>query len=152
ETAARWKNAAVGQPPIVHFWYRESPQPIVPSRRFDVFAGWDNPPLEFSGMVRVQTDPDGKLIKFEAVPPQVEKPAPPAPPFDWSRLFQAAGLNISAYQPAEPEWTPLANWDTRAAWTGPDATTGTQLRIEAAVWRGRPFPSELWGPGPLPHA
>jgi serine/threonine-protein kinase len=150
EAAARWKNAAVGQPPIVHFWYRESPRPIVPNRSFDVHAGWDNPPLELSGMIRLQTDPDGKLTKFDAVPPQVEKPAPPSPPFDWSRLFQAAGLNFSEYQPTEPMWTPLANWDSRGAWTGRDAATGAELRIEAAAWRGKPVAFRIVGPWTTP--
>jgi serine/threonine-protein kinase len=150
ESAARWKNAAVGQPPIVHFWYRESPQPIVPSYQMNVIVGWNNPPLEMSGMVRLQTDPDGKLTKFEAVPPQVEAPAPPSPPFDWNRLFQAAGLNLSAYQPVEPTWTPLSNWDTRAAWTGSDAATGTKVRIEAAAWRGRPVSFRIVGPWTTP--
>ena len=81
---------------------------------------YDDPPFEQSGMVRLETDPDGKLIRFEAVPPQVEKPAAPAAPFDWNKLFLAAGLDPTQFQSTEPTWTPLANWDTRAAWTGTD--------------------------------
>ena len=64
--------------------------------RFNVAVVYDDPPFERSGMLRLETDPDGKLIRFEAVPPQVEKPAPPAPPFDWNKLFQAAGLDDGA--------------------------------------------------------
>jgi serine/threonine-protein kinase len=138
ETAARWQSPAAGQPPIVHFWYRESPRPILAQRRSNVFVVYDDPPLEISGMVRLKTDPDGKLIQFEAVPPQVESPSPPLPPFDWNRLFAAAGLNPAAFHPVDPEWTPLANWDARAAWQGTDAPTHAPLRIEAAAWHGRP--------------
>jgi len=101
-------------------------------------------------MLRLETDPDGKLIRFEAVPPQVEKPAPPAPPFDWNKLFQAAGLDAATFQTAEPTWTPLANWDIRAAWTGTDQTTGAKLRIEAAAWRGRPVFFSIVGPWTVP--
>src|SRR5262249_41604786 len=137
EAEARWKNPVAGQPPIVGFWYRESPQPIAANRRFSIAAGYDNPPMEASGMVRIRTDTDGKLTAFEAVPPQVQKQGGVAPAFDWNRLFQAAGLNLAEFQPAEPLWTSLASSDSRAAWTGVDAATGAKLRVEAAAWRGR---------------
>jgi hypothetical protein len=97
-------------------------------------------------MVRLQTDADGKLLAFEAVPPQVEKPAPPAPAFDWSRLFTAAGLNLASFQATEPTWTPLLSWDARAAWTGTDPATGASLRVEAAAWRGKPVFFRIIGP------
>ncbi len=89
-------------------------------------------------MIRLRTDREGRLLDLDVVPPQKEPAAPPAPAFDWSRLFAAAGLDFAQWRPAEPEWTPLANWDVRAAWTGADAVTGSPLRIEAAAWRGRP--------------
>jgi serine/threonine-protein kinase len=151
ETAMRWQNPAAGQPPIVQFWYRESPRALMALRRSNVFTGYDDPPLEVSGMIRLKTDPDGKLIQFEAVPPQVEAPAPLASPFDWNRLFQAAGLNLAAFQSAEPEWTPLANWDTRGAWKGVDTATHVPLRVEAAAWRGRPVFFRIIGPWTHPE-
>jgi predicted Ser/Thr protein kinase len=150
EAAARWRNPAAGQPPLVQFWYRESPQPMAAVHQFSAVVDYDDPPFERSGMLRLETDPDGKLIAFEAVPPQVEKPAPPVPPFDWNKLFQAAGLDVAAFQTAEPTWTPLANWDTRGAWTGTDAATGAKLRIEAAAWRGRPVFFRIIGPWTVP--
>jgi len=146
EAAARWRNPAAGQPSLVEFWYRQSPDRMSADRQFSASVEFDDPPLERSGMVRMKTDPDGKLIRFEAVPPQIEKPAPPAPPYDWNKLFQAAGLDIAAYTPTEPTWTPLANWDTRAAWTGTDPVTGAKLRIEASAWRGRPVFFRIIGP------
>jgi serine/threonine-protein kinase len=114
--------------------------------QFSAVVDYDDPPFERSGMLRLETDPDGKLIWFEAVPPQVEEPAPPAPPFDWNKLFQAAGLDVAKFQTAEATWTPLANWDVRAAWTGSDPATGAKLRIEAAAWRGRPVFFRIIGP------
>ena len=149
--ARRWQNPAAGQPPIVNFWYRESPLPITANRRFNVEAWYDNPPMEASGMVRIRTDIDGKLTAFEAVPQQVDRQTGPATAFDWNRLFQAAGLNIADYQPTEPSWTSLASSDARAAWTGVDAATGAKLRVEAASWRGRPVFFRLIGPWTNPE-
>jgi serine/threonine-protein kinase len=150
EAAARWKNPAAGQPPLVAFWYRESPRPMAAVRGFSVAVGYNDPPFEMSGMVRLRTDPDGKLQEFEAVPPQVEAAAPPSGMFDWAKLFQAAGLDQSRFQPGDPQWTPLANWDTRAAWTGADPHTGAKLRVEAAAWRGRPVSFRIIGPWTVP--
>jgi len=81
----------------------------------------------------------------------VEKPAPPGPPFDWSRLFQAAGLDVTAFQPTDPTWAPPASCDARAAWTGTDRATGAKLRVEAAAWRGRPVFFRIIGPWTVPE-
>jgi serine/threonine-protein kinase len=150
EAEARWRQPATGQPPLVYLWYRESPLPLAAQRPSHAAVTYYDPPLEQSGMLRLQTDPDGKLMNFEAVPPQVEQPAPPAPPFDWNKLFQAAGLDRARFQTVEPTWTPLANWDTRAAWAGTDAATGAKVRVEAAAWRGRPVFFRTIGPWTIP--
>jgi serine/threonine-protein kinase len=143
EAIARWKNPGAGEPSFVAFWYRESPSPAPANRGFNVAVNYLDPPLERPGMIRLELNPDGKLRQLEAVPAQVEPPAP-AGSFDWSRLFQAAGLEMTRFQPVEPQWTPLANWDQRAAWTaGP-------LRVEAAAWRGRPVSFRVVGPWTVP--
>jgi len=144
--ASRWRNPAAGQPPIILFWYRESPQPMIARVGLATAVDFGDPPPEISGMSRIMTDTEGHLLRLEVVPPQKEAPAPPAPPFDWSRMFRAAGLDQKQFQSAEPEWTPLANWDSRAAWTGTDAPTGARLRVEAAAWRGRPVFFRVIGP------
>src|SRR5271157_3034058 len=150
EAAARWKNPAAGQPPLVTFWYRQGPRPMAAAWHFNVTVNYDDPPFEMSGMLRLRSDPDGKLQEFEAVPPQVEAPAPPSGAFDWAKLFQFAGLEQSRFQPTDPQWTPLANWDTRAAWSGADPQTGAKLRVEAAAWRGRPVSFRIVGPWTVP--
>ncbi|PWU02000.1 MAG: hypothetical protein C5B51_21710 [Terriglobia bacterium] len=144
EAAARWKSPGTGEPPVIRFWYRESPQKMAAGRDFNVSIRYDDPPLEMSGMVRLRLDPAGKLRQLEVIPPQVEPPGG-APPFDWNRLFQAAGLEMTQFQPASPEWMPLAGWDQRAAWT-----RGT-LRVEAAAWRGRPVSFRVIGPWSKPE-
>ena len=139
EAAARWKNPASGEPPLVTFWYRESPLPLLAERQFNLQPGFDDPPFEIPQMLRLRLSPDGKLRQLEAIPQQVEPPAPEGS-FDWSRLFQAAGLDMGRFQTAEPQWLPPASWDQRAAWTA------NPLRVEAAAWRGRPVSFRVVGP------
>ncbi|HLK47801.1 MAG TPA: serine/threonine-protein kinase [Bryobacteraceae bacterium] len=143
EAAARWKNSAADEPPLVTFWYRESSSTLIAQRGFNAQTRFDDPPFELPRMIRLRLDPAGKLQQFEAIPPRVEAPAP-AGSFDWNKLFQAAGLDLTRFQPAEPQWASPANWDQRAAWTA------GSLRIEAAAWRGRPVSFRIIGPWTVP--
>jgi len=149
--ARRWRNPTAGFPPLVRFWYRESPRNLVGDHSLNTIPNYDDPSPDISGMIRLRTDREGRLLDLEAVPPQKEPPAPLAPAFDWSRLFAAAGFDLAQWQPTAPEWTPLANWDTRAAWTGVDPFTASPLRIEAAAWRGRPVFFRVIGPWTKPE-
>jgi serine/threonine-protein kinase len=150
--AARWRNPAAGTPPLIVFWYRESPRDMIARLQADTSVYWSDPPFEISGMVRVRTDAEGRLLELAAVPAQVEPVTEsPRPPFDWGILFQAAGLNPASFQSAQPEWTPLANWDARAAWTGTDPQTHASLRVEAAAWRGLPVFFRIIGPWTRPE-
>jgi hypothetical protein len=149
--AVRWRSPAAGMPPLIHFWYRESPNYLTPQRGYDTVDSETDPPFEISGMTWMRTDPDGKLLLFEAVTPQREAPVAPAAPFDWTALFRAAGLDMTRFRPADPTWTPLASWDARAAWTGADSATGVNLRVEAAAWRGRPVFFRILGPWSTPE-
>ncbi len=144
--AARWTNPAVGMPPLIQFWYRESPSFMTAQRGFDTAAAETDPPFEMSGMVWVRTDPDGKLQLLEVITPQRAAPSAPVPVFDWNALFRAAGLDMTRYVATEPQWTPLASWDARGAWTGTDAATGSPIRVEAAAWHGRPVFFRILGP------
>ena len=69
-------------------------------------------------MINLMLDTQGKLVQFEALPPQVEENATPAKPVEWNPLFVFAGLDPAQLQAATPQWTSLASTDTRAAWTG----------------------------------
>jgi serine/threonine-protein kinase len=136
---ARWDVLATGHPPVLQFWYRESPRPLVsllPSGK--VYSG--KPGLEASGMTGVHYDVEGNLLRFYAVPPQLERESPAsASPPDWSPLFAEARLDPGSFRPVEPRWSPPFFADARAAWEGtwperPDLP----VRIEAAAWRGKP--------------
>jgi serine/threonine-protein kinase len=144
---------AAGQPAIVQFWYRHAPRYL----RSDSYATGgavtpDDPPL-VPGALRLLIDPQGRLLYFEAVPPAIERVrAAPSPP-KWAALFSAAGLEMSRFAPADPQWTPPVAFDDRAAWTGVySAAPEFPLRIEAAAWRGRPVYFQIVAPWSRPRS
>jgi serine/threonine-protein kinase len=143
-----WNKIANGQPSPILFWYRESPRPLT-TQAFEGHgqASLGDPPMEISGMVSVMLDPTGRLAHLEAVPPQVEtQPALPKP-LDATPLFTAAGLDITQFKSAEPQWIPLAATDARAAWTGIfPGQPENPIRVEAASWRGKPVYFQIVGP------
>jgi predicted Ser/Thr protein kinase len=129
-----------GEPATLHFWYRGSPVVMVPAGDQDRVSQTD-PPMTVADMNMVQVDPDGRLVSMAVVPPQVD-PAPAGPPpapIDWRPFFEAAGLEMAAFKPVAPEWTPAHYADSRGAWIGPQpAIPSLPLRVEAGGYRGKP--------------
>jgi hypothetical protein len=143
---AEWRRAIATVPSPVLFYYRQSPQPLV-SQRYSNFGQvqGNDPPQDISGMASLTLDTSGRLRGFDAVPPQMEKadnyPAP-----DWAPLFAAAGLEMAQFKADDPQWTPLAATDARAAWTGPyPGNPQLPMRVEAAAFHGRPMHFEMLG-------
>ena len=135
-----------GEPTAIYFWYRSSP-------RFLVAGGFSSkgevtnrdPPMTISGMVSVQLDTHGRLLRLAAVPNEVDPAAANPAPANWAQLFAASGLDEAKFKPVVPSWTPLATSDTRAAWTGPSS-----VRVEAASWKGKPIYFHVIGPWTRP--
>ena len=140
----RWKALKDDRPASLLFWYRQSPRDLV-ARAFYTSGGGgavtpDDPPSDISGMIFVIVDTQGRLLHFEAVPPQKDSTvAPDRAVMDWSQVFAAAGLNPADYRNAQPEWTPLLWGDTRVAWTGVSPGHPEMAeRVEAVAYRGKP--------------
>jgi hypothetical protein len=140
----QWDKILRSRPTLLKFLYRQSPDNMVASDYHDLLLtpgvpSWTDPAPTLSGMVRMQLDPQGRVLMFEAMPPEVVS-APSTTPaaFDWNRLFAAAGLDPTQFQSAQPTWNSLASSDTRAAWTGKWPGTDLPLRIEAAAFQGKP--------------
>ena len=134
--ADRWKELSSGRTPGFGYWYRTSPEPIVPiedgNRPSD-----DDPPLRVEGMTLAYVDAKGFLAEFYRVPPQHGAPVAAAP-VDWQVVFDAVGWPRDRFSEAAPEWTPPLIADTRKAWTGTvPALAATPMRLEAAAFAGR---------------
>jgi hypothetical protein len=154
KSKTRWKDMEDGRPAAIYFWYRQSPGQLIPER----FRGEDSagvtvtesdPPLTTSGMVGVELDPLGRLIRFEAVPSSVPQASSAA--LDWSILLAEGGLDAAAFSPAEPGWLPPFYADARAAWIeSKPERPDRPLRVEAAAANGRLVFFELAGPWSRP--
>jgi serine/threonine-protein kinase len=134
----RWDRLATGRPRVVGFTYRSAPAGMVP-RRPGGRVAWADPPFDRPGMCRIMLDGQGRLLRFDAVPPSTLEVAPEPAPADYAPLFEAAGLDAAAWTPVAPEWTPLVPFDTRVAWVGafPEAPD-VEMRIEAGSFAGVP--------------
>ena len=131
------ERLASGEPATLHFWFRGSPTVMVPNENREQVT-LDDPAFEISGMTLVVLDPQGRLVRMAAVPPQVDAGWQPQTA-DWKPLFDAAGLDMRAFTATTPEWTPVVYADTRAAWKGPvPGMPQESLRIEAGSYRGKP--------------
>jgi serine/threonine-protein kinase len=149
----RWEALATGSPPVLQFWYRRSPRPLVSLlSNGKVYASKPGP--DVTAMAGVSYGMDGRLLRFYAVPPQLEAETSgggTAPP-DWSPLFAEARLDPASFRSVEPMWTPPFFADARAAWEGawPDRPD-LEVRIEAAAYRGRPVWFEVLWPWTRPE-
>jgi hypothetical protein len=150
----RWKDMEDGRPAAIYFWYRQSRDPLIPER----FRGEDSsgiavtesdPPPTTGGMVGVELDPLGRLIRFEAV--TSSGPQALSTPPDWSILLAEAGLDAAAFSPSEPKWLPPSYADARAAWVeSKPERPDRPLSVEAAAVGGRVVFFELVGPWSRP--
>jgi serine/threonine-protein kinase len=140
------RKRAIGlRPGGYRFFCRTSPRQLLPLNNSGDVTEAD-PPDDIAGMTLVRLDPQGRLLSFSAVPPQIEPKDPPTA-VSWTAFFSAAELDPSTLTAAAPTWTPPAYADARVAWTGewPDRP-GVALRVEAASYRGKPVSFELIGP------
>ena len=149
--APDWNKVLAQRPSPLHFGYRQSPYPLTAlSYHSDLLTpgiiDHSDPPPTLSGMIDVELDPEGRLLRLERVPEQKQKPPVSNSPLDWKPLFDAAGLDLTKFQPTDPEWTWLATSDARAAWTGVWPESGRPLRVEAASLRGSPVAFSLISP------
>ncbi len=145
-----WSRLAAGSPPALVFWYRTSPRTMTPTRPAANVSPTDPPP-EVSGMRTVITDTRGRLVEFHAAPPQFDPSSSPAAAPDWKTLFVAAGLDMAAFRPVPPEWTPRDFADERQAWEGPlPDRPEVQVRVEAAAYKGRVTSFYIIGPWTRP--
>ena len=138
-----WSQVFASQPLVLYFSYRQSPQYLVASDFHDMLLSpgvvqKNDPPTTVSGMINLSLDPRGRLLYLQAIPPEKDSESAASKVMDWNPVFNAAGLDLSKFQPAPPIWNSLASSDTRAAWTGLWPSSSRPLHVEGAAYHGKP--------------
>ena len=151
-TAARW-DALRARPDAAAFWYRQSPQTLLPvPYPSPIFERGNvrltNPPVTGSGEVIVMFDLAGNLRRLEVMPKRFSTREPHEP--DWQRLFTLAGLDTSRFRPDRPRYQRFLAPDLRRAWVGTRAEApDVELWVEAGAFEGRPVLLNLTTPSSL---
>ncbi|MEO8662494.1 MAG: serine/threonine-protein kinase, partial [Bryobacteraceae bacterium] len=155
EPANYFARLASQQPPVVTFFYRQSPAPL--SSPLILGPGFipgglvtDIYPANYApGGVVLKLDGKGRLAYLEV------KTVDPAPPpaaqhdVDWNALLVAGGLSPALLHSAPANRTPKVPYDTWVAWNGAYATgRPDEIHVEAAAFRGRPVHFAVYGPWP----
>ncbi len=141
-----------GQPYAIYFLYRQSPKLFTGFLKNFEGISENNPAFTVPGMINVSLDTTGRLIEFRANPPETAAVGTESPKFDWSKLFTEAGLDISKFEPIEPEWTPPVGYDERMAWKGTLADwADIHIRIETAAFQGKPVYFRIISPWQKPQ-
>jgi len=145
----RYDPVANGNPSALLFWYRTGPRTLQPQVQPQVTIA--DPPSLQTDMRTLVLDPRGRLREFRSIPPQRDASTGADSPPPWDRMFEAAGLDRSAFTTIDPEWTPRHFADVRAAWEGPlgDAES-TRVRVEASAYRGKIVSFAIVGPWTTP--
>ena len=150
-----WKHTPAGHawPSPVSFWYRQSPQWMMPGAQTPngpPRVTLLNPSYETSGMLALRLDMQGNLLFLRGVPPQVET-GERSRDLDWGLLFAEAGLDKTQFVPASPKWLPPDSFDVRADWEGhlPDRPD-VLIHVTAAAYHGVPVYFQMIAPWDQP--
>jgi serine/threonine-protein kinase len=138
--SSRGETAKCGELPGMHFWYRQSPDYLVPVARYAWVVSGDDPPPVLPGMAGVRLNPKGHLIEFHAVPGEGDQQTQPLEGAGWERLFRRAGLDLGQFTEVTdgPMGPTSALGDRRVAWKETDLKGNNKIDVEAASYRGRP--------------
>ncbi|MEO8573312.1 MAG: serine/threonine-protein kinase [Pyrinomonadaceae bacterium] len=141
----RWQKLSTAQPAVTQFWYRSSPEPLVPVGNRKVT--FSDPENTVPGMARLRLDTKGRLIFFGGVPPRIDEPGGTQTEFDWVGVFKEAGFDLPTFERVEPQLTPPQAFDDRRAFSGhyPDESD-IAIRVEAAAYRGKLVSLEIVEP------
>jgi serine/threonine protein kinase len=160
----RWARLRTDVPAAMVFWYRQSPEYMVPAgmglKDYPGRVTPTDPPLRVSGMASIFLDPAGRLLEFIEVPPSRDEAAAAKTAVDWKAAFEEAKLDWEAAIPTAPTWITPVFSDQRAAWTTVYSMfPNVPVRVEGGSYQGKvvffkvvfePWtrPDPLWEPKP----
>lgn len=132
----RWQRLSEDRFSAFAFFYRRSLHPLNPSDGY-VMPRPDDPPLRWPSGVRIELDPEGRLLAWWAIP---DRNAGDDEVVTWDDYFEAAGLDSSEFESSPPEWQVPMPSDERLAWVRQaDSEIAVPLRIEAGVLGALPY-------------
>jgi hypothetical protein len=142
----RWEALRKSRPAALHFWYRQTNGPLTPTGP-SLITTLRDPMQRYGESVNIELDMEGRLAYLNAMPPGWRDPEREAKEVDWSKLFEAAGLDPEDFEPAEVLRNPAEYCDTLAAWEGayPERPE-IPIRIQACAYRGTPTYFRSFGP------
>ncbi|MCL2648153.1 MAG: protein kinase [Phycisphaerales bacterium] len=138
---------------FVYFWYRQSPEYLIPLQP-EIGVQENDPPQLLPGMVRIRLDQQGTLIGLQAQPP-FDAPSQPfanrsinpqaPPPADWyEKLLDETHLNAADLRPVPPQGALPVYARSRIAYDG--TLNSEKIHVEAAEYQGRPVFFSISGP------
>lgn len=156
----RIRELATDEPGPMSFFYRQSPEFMVPLKAYlgpfgqGGLVSSTDPPNDVPGMVVLNLNGQGRLRAFRAVPPDQDEPTRTvAKVLDWAQVFREADLDFARFVPAQPRWVPPAAYDSRAAWQGTSVRQPElPLHVTAAAYRGKLVYFGVFGPWERPGA
>lgn len=149
----QWEQVRIGEPPAFVFWYRESPRLLTQTDfQLDGQILPTSPPQQVPGMVGIQLDPAGRLIRFDAVPPQLEPADSGEKKADWHAIFGEAGLDLANFKPVSSKYVARVYAQSRLAWDGTyPRRSDIPIHVEAASAFGRLVYFQIFEPWGLPE-
>jgi serine/threonine-protein kinase len=129
------------------FWYRQSPEKLVPSQVRNVMLGAarvtpSDPAPGGPGMVSVALDVSGRLLLFAAIPELASSREEQMGSIErekWDEFLQRASVNSAERIPSEPGIKSLYQTNHHLAWRAPHpAGEEHAVQVEAMAWAGRP--------------
>jgi len=140
--------------PGMYFWYRQSPQYLLPLAKYAWMVSKNDPPPTLTGMVGLCLKGNGDLIEFYAVPQKIRDQVARQKNTDWERFFKHAGLVISQFTELKDEHLmglPPIPADYLLVWEGLSPSGEQKVRVEAASYRGTPIYFKVSEPRSLPQ-
>ncbi len=145
------KEPQPGEQPGMYFWYRQSPDYLLPVDRYSWMVSADDPRPTLPGMVGMRLKGNGDLIEFYALPHKDSDLRNEPENSGWDRVFESARLDLGQFTEITDEDfkepLPLLS-DRRFVWEGIYPEGGNKTRVEGASYRRQPVYFKILGQAP----
>jgi serine/threonine-protein kinase len=138
----------------IYFWYRQSPEYLIPVARSAWIVSAVDPPQTLPRMVGVRLKGNGNLIEFFALPQKTSKQWNELKEVGWEQFFEWAGFDLGQFSVQRDEdllGMPSVSADSRLVWEGTSPIGENKVRAEAASFSGKPVYFRIFEHDPIPQ-